>query len=447
MMDGRVKTLHPKIHMGLLARKDHAEDAAILKSYGVSEFDLVVVNLYPFEQALFKGHKGDELIEYIDIGGPSMLRAAAKSFNRLAVVCDPKDYQWILQKSELTQDDRQKLAAKVYAHTACYDSLIARTLNPEQTPEFAIGGEQIMSLRYGENPQQQASWYRGRGENRGLFQAEILQGKALSYNNILDLDAAIGLVREFDEPCAVAVKHNNPCGVAVAKSISEATDRAIKADPVSVFGGIIALNKTLDVATAETLSQLFLECIVAPDITDDAMKVFTKKKNLRILKWPQMCERETRLEVKTVSGGFLVQTSDQIENTFNPEWKVIGATPSAEVKRDLMMAWKLCSFLKSNAIALAGGGQSLGLGMGQVNRVEAVGHAIERMQQHHPEAQNIVMASDAFFPFKDSVEAAARANIKWIIQPGGSISDSEVIAAAQSLGVNMVLTGVRHFRH
>ncbi|MGE0633266.1 MAG: bifunctional phosphoribosylaminoimidazolecarboxamide formyltransferase/IMP cyclohydrolase [Pseudobdellovibrionaceae bacterium] len=452
MMDGRVKTLHPKVHMGLLSRAGNTEDQKILKEYGVDEFDLVVVNLYPFSDAKKKGVKGAELVEFIDIGGPSMLRAAAKNFNRLTVVCDPTDYKWIMEKgSDLSLDDRRKLAGKVFAHTSVYDSFIADTLLDE-TPgqEFSIGGIKVKDeLRYGENPHQKAIWYQNPTAPSGLHAAKILQGKALSYNNILDLEAASELVRSFKEPAVVAVKHNNPCGVAVGDVIEQALDRALTADPVSVFGGIVALNKPVTEACAKQLTGLFLECVVAPNFQSEAVALFAKKKNLRILEWPEMLSTRKTWDVKAITGGFLVQSADSFENWIS-DWKIIGQTPTTEIQKDLELAWKVVTSLKSNAIAIAGQGQTLGLGMGQVNRVEAVGHAIERMQKHFEgrlSSFSPVLASDAFFPFKDSVELAAKNGVKWIIQPGGSINDEEVLQAASENGVTLVLTGTRHFRH
>ncbi|MCB0365122.1 MAG: bifunctional phosphoribosylaminoimidazolecarboxamide formyltransferase/IMP cyclohydrolase [Bdellovibrionaceae bacterium] len=447
VMDGRVKTLHPKVHMALLARAHVASDMELLKEQALEPFDLVLCNLYPFEEALKKDLSDEEQIEFIDIGGPSMLRSAAKSFNRIAVICDPSDYQWVADKSELTLKDRRFLAAKVFSHTATYDSMIAQYMGADQTfPQFALGGSYVSPLRYGENPQQSAGWYSLSGAKSGLHQAEILQGKPLSYNNILDLDAACETLREFTDPTSVAVKHNNPCGVAVGRNLFEAVVGSLKADPVSVFGGIIALNGKVDGDTAAKLSEIFLECIVAADYAPEALQVFAKKKNLRILKWPQIANQSLELKVKTIGGGFLVQTQDQVKGWSN-EWSVLGNEPPPEIKVDLGLAWKVCAHLKSNAIALVSGSTTVGLGMGQVNRVDAVEQAIARMRKFHGDATNVVLASDAFFPFADSIELAAKAGVKWVIQPGGSIKDEEVKSKAKELGVTMVLTGTRHFQH
>ncbi|MES2965708.1 MAG: bifunctional phosphoribosylaminoimidazolecarboxamide formyltransferase/IMP cyclohydrolase [Bdellovibrionota bacterium] len=446
VMDGRVKTLHPRIHMALLARSENAEDQALLKKEALQAFDLVVVNLYPFESARAKGVEGDELIEYIDIGGPSMLRSAAKSHERIAVVCDPGDYRWIAAKGELNLADRRKLAARVYAHTSQYDDLIAKTLSEDADAPTTLVGRPVAELRYGENPHQKASWLRDPSASFGLHEAEILHGKPLSYNNLLDLDASTASVSDFEEPCAVAVKHNNPCGVGTDSSIASAVQRALEADPVSVFGGIIALNRPVDLACAEAMAKIFLECIIAPDFAPDALERLKKKKDLRLLKWPHIAKRRETKEFRSVTGGFLVQDADRVQAKSN-DWKILGEQPSASQWRDLSLAWRVCARLKSNAIAIAAGGRTVGLGMGQVNRVEAVEHAISRMRQHHAQTKDAVLASDAFFPFADSIEKIADAGIRWVIQPGGSIRDEEVIAKAKERGVNLILTGTRHFRH
>jgi phosphoribosylaminoimidazolecarboxamide formyltransferase/IMP cyclohydrolase len=446
VMGGRVKTLHPKVHMGLLARAGVAEDQKILDDNGIQAFDLVVVNLYPFEATVAKGCSDEEMIENIDIGGPSMLRAAAKNHQRVAVVCDPKDYDWIAKKSELELKDRRKLAAKVFAHCSSYDSLVAQELGAGWGNEFSFAGHRVMDLRYGENPHQYAGWYQSLADTTGLHTSEVLQGKPLSYNNILDLDAASLLVKEFTEPTAVAVKHNNPCGVGTAQTLEQAVEWAVKADPISVFGGIIAVNGVLTGKAAAVLSEIFLECIVAPSFSAEALAVLSKKKNLRLLQWPHLMQAKKRADIRTVTGGFLIQSVDDIRSDEN-EWKFIGAKPSAEILKDLHLAEKISASLKSNAIAIVKNGQSLGLGMGQVNRVEAVQHAITRMNEHHGLVQGAILASDAFFPFPDSIEKASAAGIQWILQPGGSMKDEEVFAVAQKLGVNMVVTGNRHFRH
>lgn len=451
VMDGRVKTLHPKVHMALLARMGNDGDAKLLKREGIEPFDLVVVNLYPFEAARTRNLKDAELIEFIDIGGPSMLRSAAKSHDRIAVICDPADYEWISEKRELTLADRRRLASKVYAHTGKYDDLIAKTLADVSERDDTLVGREVASLRYGENPHQKALWYRKPEATGGLHDAKILHGKPLSYNNILDLDAATGALREFSEPAAVAVKHNNPCGVGTEKTVVEAVRRAIQADPVSVFGGIIAVNRVIDLPTAEEMAKIFLECIVAPGFSPEARERLMKKKDLRLLEWAGFANVPNEKQYKSVSGGYLVQDADRTSD-WQSEWRVIGNVPDENRKRDLMLAWKVSAWLKSNAIGIAADGRTLGLGMGQVNRVDAVEQAIARMRKHHGAELDKgglvpVLASDAFFPFADSIDLLASAGIRWVIQPGGSIRDDEVIERAKSLGINMVLTGMRHFRH
>lgn len=453
VMDGRVKTLHPRVHMALLARAGNAEDTALLKKEGLDPFDLLIVNLYPFESARTKNLPDDELIEFIDIGGPSLLRAAAKNHERCAVVCEPEDYSWISGKNELTLADRRRLAGRVFSHTSRYDDLIAKTILSEAERPVTLVGRKVGDLRYGENPHQSATWFRLPEMSSGLHDAKILHGKPLSFNNILDLDAAVGALGELAEPAAVAVKHNNPCGVGTdSRSISTAVARAIQADPVSVFGAIIACNRTVDMAGAEEMAKLFLECIIAPAFEPAALERLKKKKDLRLLEWPEMQKAPHGAEFRSVCGGFLVQSADRT-GEWSSNWRVIGRQPDEEIKADLMLAWKVCARLKSNAIAIAQGGRTLGLGMGQVNRVDAVEQAISRMRKHHTDQgsgqvpERACLASDAFFPFPDSVELAAQAGVRWIIQPGGSIRDEEVFARAGELGVSMVLTGTRHFRH
>ena len=451
VMDGRVKTLHPHIHMSLLARGDHPQDMSLLKGYGLEPFDLVVGNLYPFEESAREGLLDKDLVEYIDIGGPSFLRAAAKNFFRITVVVDPSDYHWVLESPELSLDQRKYLASKVFSHTASYDSMISRSLGWSlEFPEVGVGGKKVAPLRYGENPHQKASWYRQKGLSSGLQNVEVIQGKKLSYNNILDVDAAVMTLREFrGGPTCVSVKHNNPCGVGAGSSLYEAIDKSLKADPVSVFGGVIALNEELDSSGAELLTQLFLECIVAPSYTEKALEIFAQKKNLRVLSWPRLMESEGGYHFQSVLGGFLMQETLATPN-WNEEWEVIGENSvdlSEGLKDELIFALKVVSRLKSNAIAITGQGQTLGLGMGQVNRVDAVDQAIKRAKEFHPEKELKILASDAFFPFPDSIEKAANGGVQWVIQPGGSIKDDEVKAAVIKRGLNMVLTRQRLFLH
>jgi phosphoribosylaminoimidazolecarboxamide formyltransferase / IMP cyclohydrolase len=445
VMGGRVKTLHPNIHMPILQRANVKEDQEILKEYGLKPFDLVVVNLYPFEESLKKNLGFKEMIENIDIGGPTLLRAAAKNFESICVVCDPKDYDWISTKKELTEKDRKKLSAKVFGHVANYDSLICNYLSEDQS-DFNLKGTQGKELRYGENPQQKACWYQT--SEQGLHQAEILQGKELSYNNLLDIEAALQTLLLFDKPTAVSVKHNNPCGVAQSTNLIEALKQSLNADPMSVFGGIVALNRTLDKDCAQTLSKLFLECIIAPQITEEAKNILAEKKNLRVLIWQEMLNLDPlkMQSIKSISGGLLVQSTDQILMDRN-SWEVVSGELEPTDWQGLEFSWKVCSMLKSNAIAVTSSHQSLGLGMGQVNRVDAVKQAFARAKEFHPQNKDLYLASDAFFPFPDSIELAAQYDVKAIIQPGGSVKDKAVIEKAKELNIKMVFTGRRHFRH
>lgn len=449
VMGGRVKTLHPRVHMALLARASVKEDFTLLEESGLQAFDLLICNLYPFEESVKKGLQGHDLIEKIDIGGPSMLRAAAKNFERMTVICDCKDYDWVAAKKELNLQDRKQLAARVFAHTAAYDTLVAQEMGAGFGLEHSYAGRKGIELRYGENPHQPAYWYSTLGNQTGLHSAEILQGKPLSYNNILDLDAAAALVQQLEKPGCVAVKHNNPCGVGESERIEDSVRLATQADPISVFGGIIALNRPVNAASAQILADIFLECIVAPDFSTEALAIFEKKKNLRLLKWSHLQNYKRDYEGRTVAGGFLMQKSDNLHSEI-ADWKYHGEKPTPQVMQDLRFAEKVCASLKSNAIAIVSGGQTLGMGMGQVNRVEAVGHAVERMAKHHGSGlaqKTLVLASDAFFPFPDSLDVAAKAGVKWMLQPGGSVKDDEVFKRAQELKINMVVTGQRHFRH
>lgn len=445
VMNGRVKTLHPNIHMPLLYRKNIAEDMEILQKHELEPFDLLVVNLYPFKQAKAKGLNNDEMIEFIDIGGPTLLRAAAKNFQSITVLCDPSDYTWVLEKKQIEESDRRRLAAKVFHHVSDYDNCIAHFLEQGES-SITFSGQLHSTLRYGENPQQKALWYKS--ESNGWHQAQILQGKELSYNNLLDLESAVQALRLFSKPTAVAVKHNNPCGIASDDDMDTAVEKALSADPISVFGGIVALNRPLTLQAAQLLNTVFLECVVAPAVDDDAKKVLHEKKNLRVLIWEDMlASSETGNEqFRSISGGFLVQEQDKVQKE-TEEWKSVSGQADEQQLEALQFAWRVCASLKSNAIAITSGTQSLGLGMGQVNRVDAVKQAIERAKQFHPEERERFLASDAFFPFPDSVELAAEGGVSAIVQPGGSIKDEAVIEKARGLKIPMIFTGRRHFRH
>lgn len=443
VMDGRVKTLHPKIHMGLLARANNSSDLDVLKKFETQIFDLVVVNLYPFEESLKKKLSQPEMIEKIDIGGPSMLRSAAKSFERITVVCDPSDYQRVLTTTDRTLLNKQ-LAAKVFQHCSYYDSLISQYLNPDDQQTFHIAGKLEKELRYGENPHQKARWYKMNGLS-GFQDFQIIQGKELSYNNLLDLDAALTLSLEITEKNAVAVKHNNPCGVAYGTNSDDVMQRLVKTDPVSIFGGIVATNCSINLTMAEELSKIFLECIVAPGYSDEALALFSKKKNLRLLKYPPQILKNPMV-VKTIMGGFLVQDQDSFPSP-SEQWQIFGKPLTENIKADIIFGEKVCGYLKSNSIALIDNKMTIGLGMGQVNRVDAVEQSLGRALKHHQITENTVLVSDAFFPFTDSIELIAKHKIKWVFQPGGSVKDDDVIKKCQELDVNLIFSGKRHFRH
>lgn len=461
VMDGRVRTLHPRIHMGLLARSFVEEDMRLLKEQGVQPFDLVVVNLYPFEEAFNKGLKDADLIEEIDIGGPALLRASAKSFERVTVVCDPADYSEIsrrAQEGRLDESFRRKQASKVFSHCSFYDSLVSQALSQEVENIFddsllnmTLGLRKKKSLRYGENPHQKAAFFESFFKNPlSLHNADQLQGKELSYNNILDLEAAVGVAADFEEPCCAIIKHLTPCGVALAGTIEAAFKKAFQADPISAFGGIIALNRTLDAELAKELISPFLECVIAPEVTSEAAKIVSAKKNLRVLTLRALnhfaMPAKLEFEFKSVRGGVLFQSSDRPPH-WESTWRIIGSKPAKDQQEDMVFAQRIVRHVKSNAIVVAQNRQSLGICGGQTNRVDSVRWALERAQKVRPQKGSLVLGSDAFFPFRDSVDLAARAGVGWIIQPGGSLRDAEVEAAAREHGIGMVMTGTRHFKH
>jgi phosphoribosylaminoimidazolecarboxamide formyltransferase / IMP cyclohydrolase len=454
IMDGRVKTLHPKIHGGLLAVRDNETHKQAMQENEIAPIDLVVVNLYPFKETIAKeGVAFSDAIENIDIGGPSMLRSAAKNHAYVTVVVDPKDYETVAGELEsagsVSEETRRRLAAKTFRHTAAYDALIAEYLTAaveEEHPEsFTVTYEKKQDLRYGENPHQKAAFYaKPLAGTLSLTKAEQLHGKELSYNNINDADAALSIVKEFVDPAVVAVKHMNPCGVGTGSTVLEAYTRAFEADPVSIFGGIIASNTEVDAETAEKLAEIFLEIIIAPSFTDEALEILTKKKNIRLLKLDFTEGKEIAKKVTTVSGGMLVQDEDVYgldeANVTIPTKR----QPTEQEWKDLKLAWKVVKHVKSNAIVLAKDEMTVGVGAGQMNRVGAAKIAIE---QAGDRAQGSALGSDAFFPMDDTVEAAARAGVTAIIQPGGSIKDEDSIKKADEHGITMVFTGVRHFKH
>jgi phosphoribosylaminoimidazolecarboxamide formyltransferase/IMP cyclohydrolase len=461
IMDGRVKTLHPRIHGGLLGRA--GVDDAVMAEHGIAPIDLVVVNLYPFEATVARPGVGyDEAVENIDIGGPAMLRAAAKNHARVAVVVDPSDYPRVLAALAAGGTDaalRRELAAKAYAHTARYDGMIATWLGarrdpaaPEpHAPTLHLSFERGTTLRYGENPHQSGALYVEAGAPAGCAAtAEVLAGKALSFNNIADADAALECVKQFGErPACVIVKHMNPCGVAVADDIGAAYDLAYATDPTSAFGGIIAFNRTLDGTTARRiLERQFVEVVLAPAVDADAIEAFRAKPNVRVMAtgaWP--AEPPAAVDYRRVAGGLLVQDADR-DRLGPSDLRVVTArAPTAAELADLLFAWRVACYVKSNAIVYAKDGRTIGIGAGQMSRVVSAKIAALKAEEAGLAVPGSVMASDAFFPFRDGIDAAAAAGIRAVIQPGGSMRDKEVIAAADEAGIAMVFTGVRHFRH
>jgi len=466
-MDGRVKTLHPLVHGGLLARRDLETHRAALAEHGIPEIDLLVVNLYAFEATLESGAGYDNCVENIDIGGPAMIRAAAKNHAFVAVCVDAGDLDDVLADLD-THDGatsftlRRRLAAKAYARTAAYDAAISNWMGDvagERFPHhFAVGGERVQMLRYGENPHQAAAFYRSPAPRIGVATARQIQGKELSYNNINDTDAAFELASEFDasDHAAVAIiKHANPCGVALGSNLADAYEKALACDPVSAFGGVIALNRPLDKAVAEAIAQVFTEVVIAPGADEDALAVLATKKNLRLLLTDSMASPiEPGLTVRTVAGGLLVQERDA-GRAGPTDWKVVTErAPTEDETRDLMFAWRVAKHVKSNAIVYAKDMSTAGVGAGQMSRIDSARTAARKAEdaQHSagwdaPRTRGSACASDAFFPFADGLLQAAEAGATAIIQPGGSIRDEEVIAAADKAGLAMVFTGVRHFRH
>ena len=467
MLDGRVKTLHPRIHGGLLARRDLPEHMAALKTHGIGTIDLLIVNLYPFAKATARADCTlEDAIENIDIGGPAMLRAAAKNWADVAVVIEPADYARVLVELRAGQVQRCTkfmLAKKVFAHTAAYDGMISNYLSalqpgaedavlavPVREPYPAVYTLQLsktQDMRYGENPHQSAAFYRDAVPVPGTLAGWVqLQGTALSYNNIADADAAWECVKTFDAPACVIVKHANPCGVAVAANPAEAYAKALKTDTTSAFGGIIAFNRVLDGVAAENVAKQFVEVIIAPSITAEARAVFATKQNVRLLEVP-LAGAMNSLDFKRVGGGVLMQSQDAKNVTPGEVRVVTKLAPTAQQMDDLMFAWKVAKFVKSNAIVFCGGGMTLGVGAGQMSRVDSARMASIKAQNGGLSLQGSAVASDAFFPFRDGLDVVIDAGASCVIQPGGSMRDDEVIAAADERGITMVFTGTRHFRH
>ena len=449
-LDGRVKTLHPRVHAGILADRSKPDHLAQLDDLDVTPIDLVVVNLYPFAETVASGASDAEIIEMIDIGGPTMVRAAAKNHGGVGVVVNPDDYETVLAELRdaggLTAATRARLAARAFAHTAAYDAAVSSWFQRDE--EFPaqldvslhrVGDE----LRYGENPHQGAALYVPAGPRRGLGSATQLHGKELSYNNLVDTDAALAMVADFDEPCVAVIKHTNPAGLAVADVLSDAYERALAGDPVSAYGGIVAANRRLDEATASRIVEVFTEVVIAPGYDDEALEVLRSKKNLRILTVDAVTASTSR-QLRTIHGGVLAQSADAGPEPFDG-WKVVSqATPDDATLADLRFAWIAAKHVKSNAIVLVKDRAIVGVGAGQMSRVDSVRLAVEKSGDRHVGA---VLASDAFFPFRDNIDLAAQAGVRAIVQPGGSVRDDEVVAAADEHGIPMVLTGRRHFRH
>ena len=457
IMGGRVKTLHPVIHGGLLGRR--GTDETVMERHGIEPIDLLAVNLYPFEETIGRPDATlENAIENIDIGGPAMIRAASKNHDGVAVVVDPGDYDSVLESlrtGDMTVENRRALAAKAYAHTAAYDTAITGYLsaslgNDVLGERFLYAGRRTGILRYGENPHQEAAFYSDRAPPAGSLAAAVqLQGKALSYNNIADTDAALECVKQFAAAACVIVKHANPCGVAVSDSILDAYERAFTTDPTSAFGGIIAFNRALGASTARAIiDRQFVEVIVAPEIDEEARRVLAEKKNVRVLRtgeWP--LNAGGNFDFKKVSGGLLVQTSDRGQIGESDLQVVTDKAPDQAQIADLLFAWKVAKFVKSNAIVFCRDGMTIGVGAGQMSRVYSTRIAAIKAADENLEVRGSVMASDAFFPFRDGIDAAAEHGISAIIQPGGSMRDEEVIQAANEHGLAMVFTGMRHFRH
>jgi len=447
MLDGRVKTLHPKVHGGLLAVRDNEEHMKTVQEHGIELIDMVIVNLYPFFENVNKDISLEEKVEFIDIGGPSMLRSAAKNFKSVTVVTDVSDYEKIQQEisenGDTTIETRKKLAGKVFNLTSAYDAAISQMLLNEDYPEYLQASYQkISDLRYGENPHQSAAYYVSTTENGAMKDFEILGGKELSFNNLRDMDLCWKVVNEFKEEMACcAVKHSTPCGVAIGNSALETYAKTFECDPVSIFGGIIGMNYKVDAATAEELNKTFLEIVMATDFDDDALEILRKKKNLRIIKIKNpVSDKQTWVKI---DGGILVQ---DVDNQFSKDFKVVTETkPTEEQKKALLFSQRVVKYVKSNAIVVSNGVQAFGIGGGQVNRIWATEQAISRAKEKF--SGNLVLASDAFFPFRDVVDFCAKEGITAIIQPGGSVKDTDSIEAANEHKIPMIFTGMRHFLH
>jgi phosphoribosylaminoimidazolecarboxamide formyltransferase / IMP cyclohydrolase len=466
IMDGRVKTLHPGIHGGLLSLRDNAQHEAQRQAHNIGLIDLLIVNLYPFEETLARGGAHNEIVENIDIGGPAMIRAAAKNHEAVAVVVSPQDYEALLHELQTNSGGtsltlRKRLAATAFARTASYDAAISQWMAKDADQAFpaftGFGGRKHQDLRYGENPHQQAAVYKSSDGRSGVLDATQIQGKELSYNNINDADAALEAISEFaaSQPACVIVKHANPCGVAVAATSAEAYRHALSCDPVSAFGGIIAFNQKLDGEAAEEVSKIFTEVILAPGADDDALRILSAKKNLRLLLLPTLpTANATSIIVKSIAGGLLTQSRDAQTLDLTTLKVVTKRPPTDQEMQDLIFAWKVAKHIKSNAIIFAKNMRTTGIGAGQMSRIDSTHIAVSKSLdaakaegRTEPDANGSVLASDAFFPFPDGLEAAADAGATAIIQPGGALKDQDVISAANARGLAMIFTGIRHFKH
>ncbi len=459
ILGGRVKTLHPKIYGGLLGLRENSDQMQELIQHDIAPIDMVVVNLYPFEKIVSKPDvTRQEALESIDIGGPCMIRAAAKNYLSVAVVTSPGQYESMANElgetnGEVNTETTEKLAATAYALTSNYDRKISqyltkRTDNAELPDTLNLNLSKVRGLRYGENPHQTAALYAESGQlSSGLLKAEQLHGKELSYNNLIDADAALGVVQEFDEPCVVIVKHTNPCGAAIGKSIKEAYLHAKGTDPVSAFGGIVGINRKVDAETARVISEIFTEVLIAPDFDEQALEILKQKKNLRVLKLAEFNKIEKAFQLKRIQGGMLLQDQD-FKNISDIDFNVVSERePTEEEWMALKFGWRICKWVKSNAIVYSTQDRTIGIGAGQMSRVDSSYFAVKKANEMQLNLEGTILASDAFFPFRDGVDVAAKAGATALIQPGGSVRDEEVIAAVNENKMAMVFTGVRHFRH
>ena len=458
ILGGRVKTLHPKVFGGLLGIPSNPDHANAMESHGIIPFEIIAVNLYPFEKVIENQKMSDEeLVEYIDIGGVALLRAAAKNYQHVLPVCDPKDYGIVLQelnsKLGLSDETRRRMAIKSFYHTSHYDSVIAShfksrwDIDEKFGEEKTIGLRKLKSLRYGENPHQNAAVYRESGTpSWGVVSANVLQGKEISFNNYLDCEAAWQIALAFTDPVCAIIKHNNPCGVAVGKNPAEAYRWALMCDPVSAFGGILGFNRAVDKETAEEISKLFVECIIAPNFHPEAREILKSKKNLRLLEQPAQLSAPYDLDVRRISGGYLLQDTDKPPVS---EMKVVTKRQPTEAEKEALdFSWRVAKYVKSNAIVLSRGKQTVGIGAGQMSRIDSLKISARKMKEAKLDVgDSLVMASDAFFPFRDTVDEAHKVGVTAIVQPGGSIRDEESIQAANEHNMTMIFTGIRHFRH